>query len=131
AEMQVYPEDFDGVIAGAPGNNRIRLNVEFLHRFLSNTHPNTNEKTILTPDKAELITEKALDACDALDGIEDRVISDPRQCTTERFDVASLQCTASDAGQCLTEHEIEVAKKIYQGPKNPRTGDQIYPGQLV
>lgn len=131
AEMQVYPEDFDGIIAGAPGNNRTRLNVEFLHRFLSNRYPGMDDKTILTPDKTALLTEKALEACDALDGVKDGVINDPRQCTTERFNITSLLCKTSDTDQCLTALEIEAAKKIYEGPKNPRTGEQIYPGQLV
>ena len=42
AEIQRYPEDFDGVIAGAPGNNRIRLNAGFLWQFLANHQPGDN-----------------------------------------------------------------------------------------
>lgn len=131
AQIQDYPEDFDGVIAGAPGNNRTRLNVEFLHRFLSNRATNTNTPTILISAKAQLITRSAVAACDALDGVTDGVIDDPRACTPAVFDVASLQCSGADGANCLTAPQVEAAKKIYAGPRNPRTGEQIYPGQPV
>ncbi len=131
AEMQRYPDDFDGVIAGAPGNNRTRLNVEFLYRFQSNRAPGTNSPVILTAAKASLITQRAIAACDALDGVTDGVMEDPRACTADKFDVASLQCTGADAADCLTPAQVEVARKIYAGPKNLRTGAQIYPGYPV
>ncbi|KAF1046317.1 tannase/feruloyl esterase family alpha/beta hydrolase [Xylophilus sp.] len=133
AEIQRYPQDFDGVIAGAPGNNRTRLNVEFMHRFLSNRQPDTNSPVILSAAKAAGITAAAVKACDALDGVRDGVIEDPRACTSAVFDVASLQCTggSGDAASCLTPDELAVARKIYAGPRNPRTGAQLYPGLVV
>jgi feruloyl esterase len=131
AQMQRYPSDFDGVIAGAPGNNRTRLNVEFMHRFLSNRAANTNSPVILTSAKAALITQRAVAACDALDGVTDGVMEDPRACTSDKFDIDSLLCTAGDNASCLTAEQIAVARKIYAGPKNPRTNAQIYPGLLV
>ena len=128
AEVQRYPEDFDGVIAGAPGSNRVALNAEFLWRFQSNREPNTNN-LILTPAKASLITTRAVQACDALDGVKDGVIADPRACTTDKFDVASLQCRGGDAADCLTAAQVGAARKIYQGPKNSR--GLVYPGPVV
>lgn len=128
AQMQRYPADFDGVIAGAPGNNRTRLNVEFLWRFQANRAQGTNSPTILTGAKASLITQRAVAACDMLDGVADGVMEDPRACTSDKFDVGSLQCTGADAADCLTADQVAVARKIYAGPKNPRTGAQIYPG---
>jgi feruloyl esterase len=131
AQIQRYPQDFDGVIAGAPGNNRTRLNVEFMHRFLSNRAANTNTPVILTPAKATLITQRAVAACDALDGVSDGVMEDPRACTSTQFNIDALQCSGADAPDCLTAEQVAVAKKIYAGPKNPRTGAQIYPGYPV
>lgn len=131
AEVQQYPQDFDGVIAGAPGNNRVALNAEFLWRFQSNRSANTNSPTILTNAKASLITQRAIAACDALDGVTDGVMTDPRACTSAVFNVESLQCTGADAADCLTADQVTAAKKIYAGPKNPRTNAQIYPGQPV
>jgi feruloyl esterase len=131
AQIQRYPEDFDGVVAGAPGNNRTRLNVEFLHRFLSNRAAGTNSPIILSAAKASLITTAAVAACDKLDGVTDGVMEDPRACTADKFNVDSLLCTGAETASCLTAEQIAVAKKIYAGPKNPRTGAQIYPGLVV
>lgn len=133
AEIQRYPEDFDGVIAGAPGNNRTRLNVEFMHRFLSNRAPNSNSPVILSAAKAASITTAAVAACDALDGVSDGVMEDPRACSSAVFDIETrMQCPGGGTGSnCLSAEEIAVAKKIYAGPKNPRSGAQLYPGLPV
>lgn len=131
AEVQNYPTDFDGVIAGDPGNNRVALNAEFLWRFQSNHVANDNSTLILTSAKAKLITQKAVAACDSLDGVADGVIGDPRACTSSVFNIDSLLCTAGDAADCLTQAQIDAAKKIYQGPRNARTQAQIYPGLVV
>jgi feruloyl esterase len=131
AEMQRYPEDFDGVIAGAPGNNRVRLNIEFMYRFMANRTPGNNTALILPAAKASLVTARAIAACDDLDGVTDGVMEDPRQCTADRFNVDALLCQAGDAADCLTAEQIAVVKKIYAGPKNPRTNAQLYPGYPV
>lgn len=131
AEIQHYPEDFDGIIAGAPGNNRIRLNIEFMHRFMANRAPNTNGPLILPATKAALVTNAAVAACDEIDGVKDGVITDPRSCTSNRFSVESLACASGDEATCLTPAQIDVVKKIYAGPKNPRTNEQLYPGLPV
>ncbi|MBY4946083.1 tannase/feruloyl esterase family alpha/beta hydrolase [Cupriavidus respiraculi] len=131
AEMQRYPADFDGVIAGAPGNNRVRLNIEFLYRFQSNRTPGDNATLILPPAKAALVTSTAVAACDALDGVTDGVMEDPRACTPDRFDVDAMLCPSGDAPTCLTAAQIDVVRKIHAGPKNPRTGAQLYPGYPV
>jgi feruloyl esterase len=67
----------------------------------------------------------ALGACDAVDGVRDSVIEDPRRC---RFDPATLLCAGADGPSCLTAPQLAAAKDIYAGPKNLRTGEQIFPG---
>ncbi len=131
AEAQRYPTDFDGIIAGAPGNNRTALNIEFTWRFRSNRPVNDNLTQHLTGAKLNLLTSEAVRACDALDGVTDGVIDDPRQCTTARFDVDALLCTGGDAPGCLTADQVTAARNIYQGPRNPRTNAQWYPGWPV
>jgi feruloyl esterase len=72
------------------------------------------------------MTQAAIEACDKLDGVKDGVIDDPRRC---RFDPAAMLCKGADDGKCLTAPQVEAATKIYQGPRNPRTGVQIFPGE--
>jgi feruloyl esterase len=127
AEIQRYPEDFDGVIAGAPGNNRIRLNVGFLWQFLSNHQPGDNATPIIPASKLPLITHAVVAACDGNDGVKDGIVDDPRSC---RFDPATLECQA-DRTECLTAVQVAALRKMYQGAKNPRTGAQLYPGWPV
>jgi feruloyl esterase len=60
--------------------------------------------------------------------VTDGVIDDPRRC---RFDPASLACAAGTTAGCLTPTELEAVRKVYAGPVNPRTGEQIFPGWPV
>lgn len=125
AEIQRYPADFDGVIAGAPGNNRIRLTAAFLWQFLSNHEPGDNTRSIIPAAKLPMITRAAVAACDAADGVSDGVVDDPRRCA---FDPAAIRCRAGDGADCLTAAQVAALEKMYGGAKNPRTGEPIYPG---
>jgi feruloyl esterase len=123
--VQRYPEDFDGVIAGDPGNNRVRLNAGFLWQFLANHPANNNSTAIIPASKLPLVTRAAVAVCDPDDGVTDGVVDDPRNCG---FNPAVLQCAAGDAADCLTTAQIDALNKMYAGAKNPRTGAQVYPG---
>lgn len=125
AEIQRYPQDFDGVVAGAPGNNRVRLNVGFLWQFLANRQPETDSPPIIPASKLPAITHAVVEACDALDGVTDGVVDDPRRCA---FDPSSLLCKQEEDATCLTSDQLKALNKLYAGARNPRTGEQIYPG---
>ncbi len=122
-EAQRFPEDFNGIIAGAPANNWTRHFTGFIW----------NEKAlggapggILPVAKLPVIQKAALAACDRLDGVPDSLLEDPRAC---HFDPMQLVCTApADGPDCLTRAQAEAVRKIYDGPVNPSTGEQIYPG---
>ena len=118
-EAQRYPEDFEGIIAGAPANNWSRLFTGFVwnERALA-------ENPIPQP-KLTAIQTAALATCDARDGVEDGLIENPRACG---FDPRAMVCTAGDASDCLTEGQVTTLHRIYSGPTNPRTGEQIFPG---
>jgi feruloyl esterase len=126
SEAQRYPQDFNGIISGAPGNNRTNLTLAFLWNFLANHRPGDDAHPILSSDDLLLINKAVVAACDGLDGVKDGVVSDPRVC---RFRTASLLCKPGAApGSCLSAEQIAAADKIYAGPKDARTGKQIYPG---
>ena len=124
AELQRYPHDFDGVIAGAPGNNRVRLNAAFLWQWRANRAPD-DTTPILTPAKLALVTRSVTAVCDTIDGVRDVVLDDPRECT---WRPSVLRCAGAETPDCLTTRQIAALEAMYAGARNPRTGEQIYPG---
>jgi feruloyl esterase len=123
SEAQRFPGDYDGLVAGAPGNDRVHINVGFLWAFAA-TH-DANDNLILPSSKLPLITKAAVQACDELDGIRDGIISAPQSC---RFNPEVLLCKGAEREQCLTADQVEAVRKVYAGPRNPRTGEQIIAG---
>ena len=87
SEAQRFPDDYDGIVAGAPANNRIRQTFGFMWSWAA-TH-NADGSPILTAAKLALVTKAAVAACDANDTLKDGLIEDPRKCA---FDAATLAC---------------------------------------
>jgi feruloyl esterase len=119
---QRYPNDFDGIVAGAAANPKTRLDV---WRVWITQAMFKNEASFIPPEKHRVIHEAVLNACDKLDGVEDGLIENPTRC---RFDPAVLACRGADAASCLTAAQVETAKVIMSPVKNRRTGELIYPG---
>jgi feruloyl esterase len=120
-EAQRYPEDFDGFVIGAPWNFQSHSNAGFVWDTQALSAPGA----AIPAEKLPAINKAVLAACDANDGLADGVIADPRRC---RFDPTVLTCKGSDTNECLTPPQVTALQKIYQGPKNPRTGQAIFPG---
>jgi feruloyl esterase len=121
-EAQRYPGDYDGIVAGAPANYTSHMTPQQMW-IAQAVHQ--DETSYIPPDKYPAIHQAALQQCDALDGVRDGVIEDPTRC---HFDPAALLCKADDGHACLNAPQVEAAKKIYAGPRNPRTGTQVFPG---
>lgn len=122
-EAQRFRLDYDGIIAGAPGNFWTHLMAGVESVWQATVKDSTK---YIPPSKYPLIHKAVLDACDGLDGIKDGVLDDPRQCG---FDPKDLQCKdAGDGPSCLTPLQVEAVRTIYEGVVNPRNGKQIYPG---
>jgi feruloyl esterase len=121
-EAQKYPDDYDGIIAGAPANNWVAL----LSSDMANSVAMLKDPASrIPPDRLALLHRAALEACDALDGLKDGLIDDPTRC---HFDPAVLRCKGSETENCLTSAQVEAAKKVYGPFTNPRTHKEIYPG---
>ncbi len=118
---QRFPDDFDGISAGAPANNWVPL----MSYGAKVQQLVTDPKGGLAPPQLTLLMEAAIAACDARDGVTDRVVEDPRSCT---FDPGTLACTAGKSSGCLTPSQVETARSLYAGVVNPRTGEKIFPG---
>ena len=119
-EAQRFPADYDGIIAGAPANPRSRLNAAGLatHQALGR-----NPASVIPAAKFAMVHDAVLDACDAIDGVKDRLIEDPTRC---RFDPAALVCKGEDAPTCLTRPQAEAVTTI-MSPVKTRTGGEIFP----
>ena len=118
-EAQRYPEDYDAIVAGAPASNWSPLMA-----FSILTQRNMTGPEGLVASKLAVLTEAAIAACDARDGVADRVIGAPKMCA---FDPASTQCGAGKTEACLTAPEVAAAKRIYAGVVN-KTGEVLMPG---
>lgn len=124
-EAQRFPEDFDGIIAGAPG-------LDWTGRAAGSlrvaTYLEANEAARLSADDRQLVHLAGLSACDANDGVEDGVIGDPERCT---FDPAVLQCDDRKTASCLTASQVDTVRMLYESPVNPASGRAItglFPG---
>jgi feruloyl esterase len=123
SEAQRYPQDFDGIVAGDPGNDRILLNADFVESWLT-THPANGPS--FPASKLAMLSKAVLAACDKQDGLADGIIGDPRKCS---FDPHALVCKASaDTASCLTDSEASMAQALYDGPLRKADGQRMFPG---
>jgi feruloyl esterase len=122
SEAQRYPADYDGIVAGDPGNNRVNLIYGFLWSWLA-TH-DAGGAPILPAAKLPALARAAVASCDRIDGLEDGLIGDPRAC---HFDPGALACHGADTDACLTPPQIDAVKKVYAGART-KAGQQLYPG---
>lgn len=121
-EAQKHPDDYNGVIVGGFAAHLTHHTFAQMWMWQS-THQ--TPASMIPPAKFPAIHAAALAACDAKDGVKDGVIENPPAC---HFDPAAIQCKGADNDSCLTAPQVEAARKLYAGPKNPRTGEQIYSG---
>jgi feruloyl esterase len=121
-EAQRFPEDFDGIVANAPWVDQTGFTIGALW----------NQKALsaapVSAAKLALVAEKVMAKCDAVDGLKDGLIDDPRKCAFDpRRDVPACSAGA-DAADCLTAAQAEAVAKIYSGPSS--NGKPFYPGYM-
>jgi feruloyl esterase len=123
-EAQIFPDDYDGILGGAPGHNRTHLHTAFVWDYAV---PHKTAGAFIPASKLAVLNSAVLAACVGKDGglATDAFLTDPRDCG---FDPASLQCASGDAPNCLTAQQVDTARKFYDGPRNSRTHARIYPG---
>ncbi len=124
-ESLYYPEDYDGILVGAPVMNRTWGHAAVLWDYAA---ANRTPGRLLSEAKLKLLNKAAIATCwrqgHGLAG--DRFISDPMSC---RFDPAVLQCTGAASDSCLTSGEVATAQAFYSGPTD-RQGKPSYFGWL-
>ena len=120
-EAQRYPEDYDGILAGAPANYWTHL----LSSALWDAQATTLDPDSYIPaSRVPAIAHAVLAACDAKDGLKDGILNDPRQC---HFDPATMLCKQGNSDSCLTKPQATALQKLYEGAHDSK-GQQIFPG---
>ncbi len=138
-EAQRYPNDFDGIVAGAPVNYYQAMNAAgtwnlqrmFKDNFAGNLAIDSNGDG--QRDSVELVrilNDAVLQKCDANDGIRDGVLNNPLSCDFDpRVDLADHMCPSSGNGAvCFNDAQIQTIADFYSGPYDSN-GTVIYPGR--
>ena len=118
---QRFPADFDGIVAGAPAINVTGGVMRLL--WGARVIRDQRGTLILSPRDLQTLHTAAINYCDADDGLKDGVIGDPNTCT---FDPSMLLCRSGRVQDCLSQKQVDAAKKVYAGPMTS-TGAKLYP----
>ncbi|MEE2781935.1 MAG: tannase/feruloyl esterase family alpha/beta hydrolase [Pseudomonadota bacterium] len=113
-EAQRFPNDFDGIVAGAPALNFSGVAAAFLavtQKMFPD--PYDLEAALVTPSDRALLRRSILAACDTKDGLSDGFIHDPRQCD---FDPNTLICKDGQETECLNVEKVAAINTVYTGP---------------
>jgi feruloyl esterase len=119
-EAQRFPEDYDGIVAGAPVYS-YRVQLGEIYRDWVFSQPGA----AFTPADLKLVNDVILKDCDALDGVKDGIVSDPAAC---HFDPAVLKCKPGQAaGACLGDAQVVALQRVYREHKGSDGVVAIYP----
>ena len=119
-EAQRFPEDFDGIVAGAPANYETHLHAWTVAVGMAAIKGDQN---ILPASLMPVIHRAVLASCDSADGLHDGLLNDPRKCA---FDPSTLLCRGAANENCLTADQVEAVKKLY-APLKTKAGELIFP----
>src|SRR5258705_9353298 len=119
-EASRFPDDFDGIIAGAAANPKTHLDT---WRIWMGLQTLKDPETRIPKEKYPAIHQAVLAACDGLDGLKDGLIQDPTSC---HFDPQVMACKEGDGTSCLTPKQVQSVRTIL-GPAKTRTGEGIFP----
>jgi feruloyl esterase len=124
SEAQFFPEDYDGVLAGAPGHNRTHLHAEFARLFQIVAR---DPRVFASPERLALVREALLASCGrGRDGGApgDAFLNNPGACD---FRPRLLLCRqGQETAKCLTASEVAALDEVYGGARNPRTQEVFY-----
>jgi feruloyl esterase len=119
-EAQRFPDDFDGIVANAPWVNQTGFTIGAMwnQRALS--------EVSLTAEKLALLGKAVMGKCDAVDGLKDKLIDDPRKCAFDPARDVPTCSAGNDQPDCLTHAQAAAIAKVYGGPVS--NGKPLLPG---
>jgi feruloyl esterase len=126
-EVQRFPEDFDGVAAGCPPiNDTVNNGLFYAWNILANT--GKQGTPIITTEKLPVLHKAVLDECDAADGANDGIISDPFHCHPQ---LTAVECKPDqDRSSCLTSEQVHAALELYRGAHDDQ-GNKLAPSGVL
>jgi hypothetical protein len=119
-EAQRYPEDFDGIVANAPWVDQTGFTVGAIwnHRALS--------EAPVSAAKMSFVADRVMATCDAVDGLADGLIDDPRACDFDPARDVPICRAGTDADNCLAPEQADAVAKVYGGVVS--NGAPYFPG---
>jgi pimeloyl-ACP methyl ester carboxylesterase len=118
---QRFPDLFDGVIASAPAYRVVEASLDAsaqTQTLASIAPPGPNDRPLLgsalTPDELGTLGKGILKSCDGLDGLEDGMVNNVRDC---KFDPTTVQCATDQSTSCLAANKVAAIKKIFAGAR--------------
>jgi feruloyl esterase len=122
-EAQRYPDDFDGIVANAPWVDQTGFTLGAIW----------NQKALteapVSAEKMAIVAKAAMTKCDAIDGLKDGLIDDPRTCSFDPLKDVPACKDGADGAECLTAAQAMAVKKVYSGPVS--NGKSLFPGFMV
>ncbi len=119
-EAQRYPEDFDGIVVNAPWLDQTGFTIGAIW----------NQKALseapVSAGKMVLVANRVMAKCDAVDGLKDGLIDDPRKCDFNPARDVPACGEGEDRPDCLTAAQAAAIAKVYGGPVS--NGKHIFPG---
>ena len=124
-EAQRYPEDFDGIIVGAPAFGWPAIAAEFIQNIQAIYPDPDSLEPVITSQNLSMLQAAVLDQCDKLDGIKDNILNDPDDCD---FDLSALPTCPDDVigEDCFTLRQLKAIQTVYDGIASDH--EEIYPG---
>ncbi|HEY1806353.1 MAG TPA: tannase/feruloyl esterase family alpha/beta hydrolase [Terracidiphilus sp.] len=122
-EAQRFPQDYDGILAGAPAYNWTRL---MTNAVVNSQALLLKPASYIPAAKLPAISAAALEKCDKKDGLADGILDDPRRC---KFDPSVLLCKEADTNRCLTQPQVDALHALYSGARD-KAGQRIFPGYV-
>jgi feruloyl esterase len=124
-EAQLYPEDYDAIVAGAPPNPLVNFNAaQIWPQWLLAQDP----ARFIPAEGYALVTRAAIAACAGPAGRAHGYIDDPAACG---FRPRQLACKGGATADCLTDKQVEFLELVYQGPVDPAGGSRYFPGPAL
>jgi hypothetical protein len=123
-EAQRFPADFDGILAGAPVLDFTGTTIMGLW------YGRVQDETAIPIDKMAIVSDAVTAKCDAIDGLEDGLIDDPRNCSFDPLEDLPICTMEQEGSDCITRAQAEALQKMYSGPMTS-SGENIFPGMTL